>query len=226
MTKSASGRMTLRDRRKVNEEEVTPPPTVSRRGRGTPRGKPGGPSTPIARKAVMSRFVTPPHSDYVEEMDTPTAAPHVVTKSEPSAIPSLPVRSSHHLSIDVARHQPIPIQPPTATENSAHTETQTESQTQANKSKIMLRFIRPSPLPPAELASLPSPITPLPPSQSFFPSVSQLGDSASATTTGSMAQRAQSIREEGDYLNAREIPQGDEGDRHRKSPKLPGAFVS
>jgi len=211
MTTSASGRMTLRDRRKV-EEEVTPPPTVSRktRGVGTPRGR-GGPSTPIARKAVTSRFVTPPHSDHFEELDTPTAAPSM-SKVEPSSMKTsdLP-NQSLRAPTDKQAAATIPTQAPIAT--------QAPAPTQQGAPKIVLRFTRPTPLPPAELASLPSPITPLPPSHSsIYPHLSHLNQS---TTAGeSIGQRFQG---EGDYMTARSVP--DDEKERKESPTLPGSFV-
>ena len=218
MSSSASGRMTLRDRRKV-EEEVTPPPTVSRRGRGvgvgTPRGR-GGPSTPIARKAVTSRFVTPPHSHHFEELDTPTAAPSV-SKVEPSTS-TIPVPPSQTL------RAPTDIQ--AATFVTQQTQTAAPAQapvpTQQNQPpKIVLRFTRPTPLPPAELASLPSPITPLPPSHSStYTHLSHLNQST--TVEGSIDQR---IQGEGDYLSARPLPEQGDKMETKESPTLPGAFV-
>jgi hypothetical protein len=214
MTASASGRMTLRDRRKV-EEEVTPPPTVSRKGRGvgTPRGR-GGPSTPIARKAVTSRFVTPPHSDHFEELDTPTAAPSV-SKVEPSTStiktsdqPNQSLRAPTNVQAAASSTTPAPIgqQAPIPAQ-------------QNQPPKIVLRFTRPTPLPPAELASLPSPITPLPPSHSsIYPHLSHLSEST--TVGGSIDQRVQG---EGDYMSARSLP--DDEKERKESPKLPGSFV-
>jgi hypothetical protein len=214
MTTSASGRMTLRDRRKV-EEEVTPPPTVSRktRGVGTPRAR-GGPSTPIARKAVTSRFVTPPHSDHFEELDTPTAAPSI-SKVEPSSTKTsdLPNQSLR---------APANVQAATTTSTQAPIATQVPVPAQQNQPpKIVLRFTRPTPLPPAELASLPSPITPLPPSHSsIYPHLSHLSEST--TIEGSTDQRVQG---EGDYMSARSLPQGGDEKERKESPKLPGSFV-
>jgi hypothetical protein len=215
MTASASGRMTLRDRRKV-EEEVTPPPTVSRKGRGvgTPRAR-AGPSTPIARKAVTSRFVTPPHSDHFEELDTPTAAPSI-SKAEPSTyttkIPDLPNQSLR---------APTNVQAATTTSTQAPIAPQAPEPTQQGAPKIVLRFTRPTPLPPAELASLPSPITPLPPSHSsIYPHLSHLSEST--TVGGSIDQRVQG---EGDYMSARSLPQGGDEKERKESPKLPGSFV-
>jgi len=214
MTASASGRMTLRDRRKV-EEEVTPPPTVSRktRGVGTPRGR-GGPSTPIARKAVTSRFVTPPHSDHFEELDTPTAAPSISkvepSTTKPSGLPNHSLRAPANLQAA----NTTPAQAPSAAQAPVPAQ---ESQ----PPKIVLRFTRPTPLPPAELASLPSPITPLPPSRSsIYPHLSHLNQST--TVGGSIDQRVQGG---GDYMSARSLPnESDEKDR-KESPTLPGAFV-
>jgi hypothetical protein len=210
MSTSSSGRMTLRDRRKNNEEEVTPPPTVARRGRGTPRGKAqGGPSTPIARKAVTSKFVTPPHSHLSEEIDTPTAAP-TISKSDSAFIPN------HHPKLEL-KPEPISntqlppldqtVQPPPS-----------DAQTQGQTAKIILRFTRPTPLPPAELASLPSPITPLPPLHStIYPNISRMNDQPA---NGSIDQRTNDSRgESGDYMGARDLH--DDG---RESPRLPGAF--
>jgi len=218
MSSSASGRMTLRDRRKV-EEEVTPPPTVSRRGRGmgvgTPRGR-GGPSTPIARKAVTSRFVTPPHSDHFEELDTPTAEPSL-SKVEPSTSTAFDLPSQ--LSRPSTNIQP-------ATPGTNHTQNAAQAQasvpTQPNQPpKIVLRFTRPTPLPPAELASLPSPITPLPPSHSStYTHLSHLN--RSTTVEGSIDQR---IQGEGDYLSARPLPEQGDKMETKESPTLPGAFV-
>lgn len=212
--------MTLRDRRKV-EEEVTPPPTVSRKGRGvgTPRGR-GGPSTPIARKAVTSRFVTPPHSDHFEELDTPTAAPSM-SKVEPSTYTTKPSglpNQSLRAPTNIQAATTTATQAPNATP--APNATQASVPTQQGAPKIVLRFTRPTPLPPAELASLPSPITPLPPSHSsIYPHLSHLN--RSTTAGGSIDQRVQG---QGDYMSARSLPQG--GDKEKiKSPTLPDSFV-
>jgi hypothetical protein len=216
MTASASGRMTLRDRRKV-EEEVTPPPTISRKGRGvgTPRGR-GGPSTPIARKAVASRFVTPPHSDHFEELDTPTAAPSV-SKVEPSTS-STKASGLPNQSLRAPTNVQAAVTSSTQTQTAAQPQGSAPSQ-QGQPPKIVLRFTRPTPLPPAELASLPSPITPLPPSHSsIYPHLSHLNQST--TVGGSIDQRVQG---QGDYMSARSLP--DDEKERKESPKLPGSFV-
>jgi hypothetical protein len=213
MTASASGRMTLRDRRKV-EEEVTPPPTVSRktRGVGTPRGR-GGPSTPIARKAVTSRFVTPPHSDHFEELDTPTAAPSM-SKVEPSTYTTKPSDLPNQ-----SLRAPTDNQAAAITSTQAPIAPQAPEPTQPGAPKIVLRFTRPTPLPPAELASLPSPIAPLPPSHSsIYTHLSHLNQSI--TAGGSIDQRVQGG---GDYMSAKSLP--DDEKERKESPTLPGSFV-
>jgi len=185
-------------------------------GTGTPRGR-GGPSTPIARKAVTSRFVTPPHSDHFEELDTPTAAPSVskveTCTSRIADLPSHPLRP------------PTTIQPTTSkpiqAQNAAQVQEAPIPTPQNQPPKIVLRFTRPTPLPPAELASLPSPITPLPPSHSStYTHLSHLNQST--TVEGSIDQR---IQGEGDYLSARPLPEQGDKMETKESPTLPGAFV-
>jgi hypothetical protein len=200
----------------VNEENVTPPPTIGRKPRapaatGTPKEKVGGPSTPLARKLVGKQN-TPSNlkSDESVELETPTA-------------PNKQVEST----------------PPTETNPVVEAiEPQTPAPGSQTAPKIMLRFTRPSPLPPAELASLPSPITPLPPSQSsLYPLLSHLNAASDQHGSMSIDQRL-AFREsssgtsaEGDYLSARSLPRveedkGDTSQRRSQSPQVPGAFIS
>lgn len=207
--------MILRERRKV--EDDTPPPTVARRGRGTgsgtPRGKvQGGPTTPIARKA-FSKFITPPHSDHFEELDTPTTNSSVsqLDTSKPATF-SQPHSSTHAQASNNISTQPTQSTHPTPGQGQ-----------QGQPPKIVLRFTRPTPLPPAEIASLPSPITPLPPSHhSIYPHLTHLKESI---TGESIDQRLDEEKEKGDYMNARTLPKESGEKNEGGSPRLPGAFT-
>lgn len=251
--------MTLRDRRKVNgyDEDVTPPPTAPRRGRGTgtPRGKViAGPSTPLARKAVTGKLVSPPEADRTPssfetpppknvdiDIDTPTA-------SSTTSIQVDPATPLAHKAEPATRAIIPPSQP--LADSGIGSSGEPSSQMQAAKAgpKIMLRFTRPTSIPPAELASLPSPITPLPPSQStLYPLLPHLSASADqahqhVTIDQRLAYRggSESTATSEDYLSAREIRYTTDEDREVREatsssngtvettstsgPQVPGAY--
>ena len=294
----SSARMTLRDRserRKAGgygyEDEVTPPPTVSRRGRGTgtsstPRGKASAtPSTPLARKAVHnSKMASPVNAKDVSM--TPTghsqAGPipvKVLPKTPKQASPAIPAsqlpplppstnttpighQSESELSPDtptVQRPRPPPPPPPQTAVANASASASTSSEdpdakvvgsqqrvvpvpvpgpTNVKTGKIMLRFTRPSPLPPSEIPSLPSPITPLPPSHpTLYPNLPNFATSSSEhpSTDQRFAYRegSASTATSEDYLSARSIPSEHERGKREETqdssassdaPQMPGGL--
>jgi hypothetical protein len=259
MSTSGSGsgsRMTLRERRKVNgngyEEEVTPPPTVSRRGRGTatgtPRGKAAaGPSTPLARKAVTGKIASPPEakqenssfdSPPVNGVETPNAATGVADHDDPATPLAHKIESGHNTGPQ-SLHSDL-------SNSTAQTQLPQSKETGPSAPKIMLRFTRPAPLPPAELASLPSPITPLPPSHSSMyplpPHMSAPSDHQQQHQQLSIGQHlayregSASTSASEDYLSAREVRSETSGQGTSANassgtastspePQLPGEFT-
>lgn len=227
----SGGRMTLRERRKGNgypygnDEEVTPPPTASRRGRGTPRGKATAPSTPLARQTVQQSKMSSPINANADDMSTPT--PHDVRLNVKAPLPTTPT---------VDPPTPIPEKPlphPPATASAAKT-LQDDVSKEPKQPKIMLRFARPRPLPPAELASLPSPITPLPPSQSslypLLPQLSATSDNLTIEQRLAYREGSSSTATSDDYLSARSIPSDPEAERAQREtstssgPHMPGGL--
>lgn len=211
--------MTLRERRKGNgyDEEVTPPPTVSRRGRGTPRGKAVAPTTPLARKAGQTKMASPINA---EDLSTPTAQgrPDVgsLPSDSPSTLPRVVVeeRKVSHPAATTYASVAAPVPPPVVDAPEVKPE---EPQT-AGSAKIMLRFARPPPLPPAELTSLPSPITPLPPSQSslypLLPHLTATSDHLTIDQRLAYQEGSASTATSDDYLSARSAPT--DGDRQAR----------
>lgn len=290
--------MTLRDRsdrRKAGgyEDDVTPPPTVSRRGRGTgtgstPRGKPSAvPSTPLARKAVHnSKMASPVHAEDVSM--TPTG--HSNADSIPTKVsvsPKTPKQTQSSPAIPASQLPPLP--PSTNTTPIGHqSETETSPDTPtaqrprpapapstnaavsasapsedpnaklkiqqrvvpvpvpvpgptiAEGGKIMLRFTRPSPLPPSEIPSLPSPITPLPPSHSpLYPHLPHLATSSEHLGIDqrlAYREESASTATSEDYLSAKSIPSEQEQERGKREatqessassenrPQMPGGL--
>lgn len=245
--------MTLRERRKAggHEDEVTPPPTASRRGRGTgtPRGKAtAGPTTPLARKAIQNtRMASPSNTEDVSM--TPTGhggtnpmkeSPKTPTQASPaipvSQLPPLPPSTnttpvahqdkSEHSPDTPTTQRPRPEQtgPSTVPDIKIIETQQPRPERPVTKGpdggKIMLRFKRPSPLPPSEIPSLPSPISPLPPSHStLYPTLPHLSASSEhlsidqrlAYREGSASTATSATSE--DYLSARSVPSEQERDK-------------